>query len=144
MSLNYNKVILGGNLTRDPEIRFLNNDKAVGSFGLAVNHKYKTAQGEAKEETTFVDVECWGRTAENVGQYLAKGRSCLVEGRLKLETWDDKATGQKRSKLKVVAETVQFVGGEKREGGYSQGSNQASGPSVPVGSSVPADDEPPF
>lgn len=141
MSLNYNKVVIAGNLTRDPEIKF-NTQTAIGKFGLAINSKYKTKGGEQREETTFVDVECFGRTAELVGQYLAKGRGCLIEGRLKFDQWDDKETGQKRSKLKVVADSVQFVGG-KQEGGQAAAHSEATGPSVP--NQAPIDDsEAPF
>lgn len=107
--LNINKVMLAGNLTRDPEVRMLNEKSAVANFGLAINRRYKDKNGEKKEETTFVDAECWGSTAENVGKYLTKGSPCYVEGYLKLDQWDDKATGQKRSKLKIVADTVQFL-----------------------------------
>lgn len=110
MAMNLNRVLLAGNLTRDPQIRFLANEKAVGEFGLAVNRRFKDANGEAKEEVTFVDIEVWGRTAELVGQYLTKGKGCFIEGRLKLDSWDDKETGQKRSKLRVVADQVQFTG----------------------------------
>lgn len=108
MSLNFNSVIIAGNLTRDPQVRFLSNEKVVVDFGIAINRKFKSG-GESREETTFVDVEAWGRTAELVGQYLTKGRGCLVQGRLKLDSWEDKETGQKRSKLKVVADSVQFT-----------------------------------
>lgn len=107
---SFNKVILVGNLTRDPELRYTPKGTAIAKIGLAVNHKWKNEAGELKEEVTFVDVECWSRTAENVGQYMRKGSSMLVEGRLKLETWDDKQTNQKRSKMLVVAEAVQFLG----------------------------------
>jgi len=85
MSLNLNKVILAGNLTRDPQVRFFANERAVADFGLAVNRKFKTNDGQQKEEVTFVDIECWGRTAELVGQYLTKGRPAYIEGRLKLD-----------------------------------------------------------
>ena len=97
MAVNYNKVIIAGNLTRDPEVRSLSNDSAVANLGLAVNRRFRDRGGEYQEETTFVDVECWGRTAELVGQYLTKGRACLVEGRLKLDQWEDKE-GNRRSK----------------------------------------------
>jgi single-strand DNA-binding protein len=107
---SFNKVVLVGNLTRDPELRYTPKGTAIAKVGLAVNHKWKNEAGEMKEEVTFVDIEVWGRTAENVGQYMRKGSSMLVEGRLKLETWDDKQTNQKRSKMLVVGETVQFLG----------------------------------
>ena len=109
MALNLNRVTLAGNLTREPEVRFLANDKAVAKFGLAINRRFKDANGQQKDDTTFVDVETWGRTAELVGQYLTKGRGCCIEGRLKMENWEDKTTGQKRSKLIVVADAVHFT-----------------------------------
>ena len=144
MSLNLNRVTVAGNLTRDPEVRFLANEKAVANFGLAINHRYKTKEGERKEDTTFVDIEAGGRTAELVGQYLTKGRACYVEGRLKLDQWEDR-DGTKRSKLKVVADTVQFLGEPK--------GNDPAGPVPPkqraVKASVPVSggaelDQPPF
>jgi len=104
---SFNKVILVGNLTRDPELRYTPKGTAIAKLGLAVNRVWTSESGEKKEEVTFVDVDVFGRTAENVGQYMRKGRPILVEGRLRLEQWDDKQTGQKRSRLGVVAETVQ-------------------------------------
>lgn len=152
MSFNYNKVFLAGNLTRDPQVRFFANERAVADFGLAVNRRYKTADGQNKEETTFVDIEAWGRTAELVGQYLTKGRGCFVEGRLKLDSWDDKESGQKRSKLKIVADSVQFI--DSRAGGPAggasagseSGSDESSAPAPSRGPApaAPLDDEPPF
>jgi single-strand DNA-binding protein len=107
---SFNKVILVGNLTRDPELRYTPKGVAIAKVGLAVNRYWTTETGEKKEEVTFVDVDVFGRTAENVGQYMRKGRPILVEGRLRLDQWDDKQTGQKRSRLGVVAESVQFLG----------------------------------
>jgi len=107
---SFNKVILMGNLTRDPELRYTPKGTAIAKIGLAVNRVWTTDTGEKKEEVTFVDVDIFGRTAENVGQYMRKGRPIMIEGRLKLDQWDDKQTGQKKSKLGVVAETVQFLG----------------------------------
>src|SRR5207247_6579793 len=107
---SFNKVVLLGNLTRDPELRYTSNGKAIAKFGLAVNRAWTNEAGEKKEEVTFVDVDVFGRTAENVGQYMRKGSLMLVEGRLRLDQWDDKQTGQKRSRLGVVAEIVQFLG----------------------------------
>jgi len=107
---SYNKVLLMGNLTRDPEVRYTPKGTAIANLGLAVNRVYTTEGGEQKEEVTFVDIEVWGRQAETAGQYLAKGRPIFVEGRLKLDSWEDKESGQKRNKLKVVAERVQFLG----------------------------------
>ena len=107
---SFNKVILMGNLTRDPELRYTPKGTAIAKIGLAVNRVWTNEAGEKKEEVTFVDVDVFGRTAENVGQYMRKGRPILIEGRLRLDQWDDKQTGQKKSKLGVVAETVQFLG----------------------------------
>jgi single-strand DNA-binding protein len=112
---SFNKVILIGNLTRDPELRYTPKGMAIAKMGMAVNRKWRTEAGENKEECTFVDVDVFGKTAENVGHFLRKGSPLLIEGRLKLDSWDDKSTGQKRSKLGVVAETVQFLG-SKAEG----------------------------
>src|SRR5476649_89102 len=108
---SFNKVILVCNLTRDPELRYTPKGTAIAKIGLAVNRVWTNEAGEKKEEVTFVDVDVFGRTAENVGQYMRKGRPIMIEGRLKLDQWDDKSTGAKRSKLGVVAETVQFLGG---------------------------------
>lgn len=107
---SFNKVILVGNLTRDPELRYTPKGMAIAKIGVAVNRVWRNEAGENKEEVTFVDVDVFGRTAENVGQYMRKGRPILIEGRLRLDQWDDKQTGQKRSKLGVVAENVQFLG----------------------------------
>lgn len=106
---SFNRVILLGNLTRDPELRYTTSGLAVTDVGLAVNDKRKNANGEWVEETTFVDVTLWGRTAEVAGEYLGKGSPVLIEGRLKLDTWESKE-GEKRSKLKVVGEKMQMVG----------------------------------
>lgn len=106
--MNFNRVFLMGHMTRDPEIRHTNSQHAVCGFGLAVNRKFKGADGSAKEEVTFVDCEAWGRTAESIGKYFAKGRPIFVEGRLKFEEWEGK-DGSKRSKLKVVVEQFEFV-----------------------------------
>src|SRR5271168_3203868 len=114
---SFNKVILMGNLTRDPELRYTPKGTAIAKIGVAVNRVWTTESGEKKEEVTFVDVDIFGRTAENVSQYMRKGRPILVEGRLKLDQWDDKQTGQKRSRLGVVAETVQFLGSPGEGGG---------------------------
>ncbi|MEI6712761.1 MAG: single-stranded DNA-binding protein [Verrucomicrobiota bacterium] len=122
---NLNKVMLMGNLTRDPEIKYTPKGTAVADIGLAVNRVYSSDQGERREETTFVDVELWGRQAEIAGEYLKKGRPVYIEGRLKLDTWDDKQTGQKRSKMRVVGETLQLLGG--REGGAAGGDREDGG-----------------
>ena len=105
---SYNRVILVGNLTRDPELRYIQSGMAVTDVGLAVNDRRKTATGEWVDEVTFVDVTVWGRQAETVGEYLTKGSPVLFEGRLKLDTWEK--DGQKHSKLKVVCERMQMLG----------------------------------
>lgn len=153
MAVAINRVLLGGNLTRDPQVRFLANEQAVANFGLAINRRFKGSDGQMKEEVTFVDIEAWGRTAELVGQYLTKGRACFVEGRLKLDSWDDK-DGQKRQKLKVVADSVQFLDSGNRGGaggaaaeGEPAGDASAPSPSAKPSRPAPAsagDDEPPF
>ena len=111
---SFNQVILLGNLTRDVELKHTPSNQAVANIGLAMNRQYQTKDGERREETTFVDCEAWGRQAEVMAQYLSKGRPVFIQGRLKLDTWQDQQ-GQNRSKLKVVIENFQFVGG--REGG---------------------------
>jgi len=127
---NFNKVILMGNLTRDPEIRYTPKGTAIARLSLAVNRRYTTETGEPREEVTFVDVDAWGKQAEVIAQYCRKGKPLMVEGRLKLDTWDDKATGQKRSRLGVVLEGFQFVGGRREDeaGGAGGGVPPASAP----------------
>src|SRR5947209_19449399 len=112
---NFNKVILAGNLTRDPELRYTPKGVAIAKLGLAINRSWKNEAGETKEEVTFVDVDSFGRQAEVIAQYLKKGRPVLIEGRLRLDQWDDKQTGQKRSKLGVVLESFSFI--DSRGGG---------------------------
>jgi len=107
---NLNRVLLIGNLTRDPEIRYTPKGTAVVDIGLAINRVLGSEEGERREEVTFVDVVLWARLAEIAGQYLKKGRPVFIEGRLQLDTWDDKQTGQKRSRLRVVAEGMQLLG----------------------------------
>ena len=118
---NLNKVMLMGNLTRDPEVRYTPKGTAVAELGLAINRVFSAENGEKREETTFVDVTLWGRTAEIAGEYLKKGRPVFIEGRLQLDTWDDKQTGQKRSKLKVVGEGMQLIGSRGEGGGGGGG-----------------------
>ena len=113
---SYNKVLLLGNCTRDPEVKYTPKGTAVAELGLAVNRVYTADNGEKREETTFVDVTFWGRQAEIAGEFLKKGRPVFVEGRLQLDTWDDKQSGAKRSKLRVIAEGMQLLGG-RSEGG---------------------------
>ena len=116
-----NKVMLIGNLTRDPEVRYTPKGSAVADIGLAINRYFTLENGEKREETTFVDVVLWGRQAELAQQYLSKGRPVFIEGRLQLDSWEDKASGQKRSKLRVVGENMQFLGSPKDGGGDSGG-----------------------
>jgi len=160
---SFNKVILVGNLTRDPQVRYTTGGTAVAEIGLAVSRQWFDKQSnQRKEETTFVDVTLWGRQAEVAGEYLAKGRSVLIEGRLQLDSWDDKETGQKRSKLRVVCENMTMLGGRNEgggrpggqgggagsrggqpsDGGYSSESAPDSG--FDAGSSGPPSDEVPF
>jgi single-strand DNA-binding protein len=130
---NLNRVLLIGNLTRDPEIKYTPKGTAIAEIGLAINRVLPADEGgERREEVTFVEVTAWGKTAENVQKYLTKGRPVFVEGRLQLDTWDDKQTGQKRSKLKVVAETVQFLGSKAESAGSepSQGSQRRPTPAA--------------
>jgi len=134
---SFNKVVLVGNLTRDPELRYTPKGTAIAKIGLAVNRVWTNDAGEKKEEVTFVDVDVFGRTAENVGQYMRKGRPILIEGRLKLDQWDDKQTGQKKSKLGVVAETVQFLGSSGGAEGGAPAAPRAARPSAPSAPSAP-------
>ncbi|MEN3371156.1 MAG: single-strand DNA-binding protein [Verrucomicrobiota bacterium] len=133
---SFNKVILLGNLTRDPEVRYTPKGTAVTELGMAVNRVYTADNGEKREETTFVDVTLWGRTAEIAGEYLKKGRPVLIEGRLQLDSWDDKQSGQKRTKLKVVGEGLQLIGG--RPGGGGGGGGDEEGSSAPRSSNKSA------
>lgn len=113
---NFNRVILAGNLTRDPELRYTPKGIAIAKISMAINRSWRdTASGELKEEVTFVDVDAFGKQAETIGHYLKKGRPLLVEGRLKLDTWEDKQTSQKRSRLGVVLESFQFLDSGNRD-----------------------------
>ena len=122
---NLNKVMLMGNLTRDPEIKYTPKGTAIANFGIAVNRNYSTEGGEKREEVTFIDLEAFGRTAEIIGEYFKKGRPIFIEGRLKLDSWDDKQTGQKKSKLRVVVDSFEFLG--SREGGGGGGGPSGGG-----------------
>jgi single-strand DNA-binding protein len=149
---NLNKVMLIGNLTRDPELRHTPKGTAVSEISMAINRVWNNDQGQKQEETTFVEVTLWGRQAELAQQYLTKGRPVYIEGRLQLDSWDDKETGKKRSKLRVIGENMQFLSSGTGAGGNSGGGNyserpqqsssapqQRSGP--PQGASAaPADD----
>ena len=123
---NYNKIILVGNLTRDPQMRYLPSQMAVTDFGLAVNHKFKTKTGEDREEVLFIDCSAFGKAGEIINQYCQKGKQILVEGRLKYDTWEDKQGGGKRSKHSVVVDNFQFLGGA-REGGAGGGGGYNAG-----------------
>lgn len=143
MSFNLNKVQIAGHLTRSPECRQVGPDRTVCNFGIAINRRFKGKDGELKEEATFVDIEAWGRTAELVSQYLSKGAPAYIEGALKMDSWEDK-DGSKRSKLKVVADSVQFLGskpkGEETEAIPRQ---RAASASTPGGGAMDTD-SPPF
>jgi single-strand DNA-binding protein len=152
---SFNKVILLGNLTRDPEVRYTPKGSAVCDLGVAVNRVYTTDTGEKREEVTFVDVVLWSRLAEIAGEYLKKGRPIFIEGRLQLDTWDDKQSGQKRSKLRVIGETMQLLGSRPgggavpAEAGDEDRQARSGGkPSAPPAKSAapaePDDDEIPF
>lgn len=131
-----NKVILMGNLTRDPELRYTPKGTAVADLGIAVNRRVSDGNGNWSDETTFVDVTVWGNTAENVQKYLAKGRGVFVEGRLQLDSWEDKQSGQKRSKLKVVGENVQFLPDGKGGGARPQAAADPASSAPPKGGSA--------
>lgn len=147
-----NKVLLMGNLTRDPETRYTPAGRAVGDLRLAVNRRFKTGDGQDREETCFVDVVVWGRQAETCGEYLHKGSPVLVEGRLQYEEWEK--DGKKNSRLRVVAERVQFMGSPRdgdRGGGDSRPPSQeppsggsTSAPAPSDNSGLPDDDNLPF
>ncbi len=142
MAGNVNRVFLMGNLTRDIELRHTPGNQAVAKIGLAINRYYTTQEGEKREEVTFIDCEAWGRTAETMSKYLTKGRPVFIEGRLKLDQWEDKESKEKRSKLKVVVESFQFVdsraggpggpGGGGEEGGAPRSSGQGRPSARPV------------
>ena len=129
---SFNKVLLMGNLTRDPELRYTSGGTAVASFGLAVNRKFKQGE-EWKDEVCFVDITVWAKQGENCAEYLNKGSQAFIEGRLNYQTWEDKQSGQQRSKLEVVANNVQFLKkqGDKKDMGSGS-------------SNVPDDDDVPF
>lgn len=112
--MNYNRVIIGGNLTRDPELRYSQSGTAICKFGVAINETY-TTNGEKRQNTHFVDVTAFGRTGETINQYLKKGDPFFGEGKLEFSSWEDRSTGQKRNKLAVIVERFQFVGGSRRD-----------------------------
>lgn len=155
---SFNKVILLGNLTRDPEVRYTPKGSAVCDLGLAVNRQYTLESGEKREEVTYVDVVLWARLAEIAGEYLKKGRPIFIEGRLQMDSWEDKQTGQKRTKLRVIGETMQLLGSRPSGGGggggsdadssdegrQSRSSGTPSAPPKPAAAAEPDDDEIPF
>jgi single-strand DNA-binding protein len=153
---SFNKVILLGNLTRDPQVRYTPSGTAVAEIGLAINRTwFDQKTNSRRDETTFVDVTLWARQAEVAGEYLAKGRQVLIEGRLQLDTWEDKESGQKRSKLRVVCENMRMVGGrgdaaprgEGGRGGAARAGGETQEPTEEFGDTpqeAPPQDEVPF
>ncbi len=140
---SFNKVILMGNLTRDPQLRYTPSGAPVCNFDLAMNRAYTTQGGEKKDEVCFISVVVWGKQAESSGQYLAKGRSVLVEGHLQQRSWET-PEGQKRSKHEVVAERVQFLGGKPGANGNGGAPAEEAEPAMAGASRSPAEDEVPF
>lgn len=130
MAGNFNKVILVGNITRDIELRHTGNNQPLAKFGIACNRRWRSADGEQRDEVMFIDCEAWGKTAEMINQYFSKGRPILIEGRLKLDQWEDKETKAKRSKHVVVIEGFSFV--DSKPGGNAEGgaSNRAPRPAA--------------
>ena len=152
---SFNKVILLGNLTRDPEVRYTPKGSAVCDLGIAVNRVYTTDSGENREEVTYVDVVLWARLTEIAGEYLKKGRPVFIEGRLQMDTWDDKQSGQKRTKLRVVGESMQLLGSRPVGGGAAAetagedrqttaGGKASTPPPKSAGQTEPDEDEIPF
>lgn len=150
---SFNKVMLMGNLTRDPEVRTTPSGLTIAKLGLAVNRRYKTKEGEQREETTFVDIDAFGVQADVIQRYCSKGKALFIEGRLKLDQWQDAKTGENRSKLGVVLENFQFIGG-RSDGGdssgdggsdYSASSRRSDAPSsTSARNNVEEDDDVPF
>lgn len=144
---SFNKVILAGNLTRDPELRYTPKGTAVARITLAVNRSYAGEDGTRKEEVSFVDVDVWGKQAETLSKYMKKGRPLLVEGRLKQDTWEDKNTHQKQSKLKVVLESFSFIDSNRGDAGAPAAAPRAEAPAASgdsAESEPPSDDDVPF
>jgi single-strand DNA-binding protein len=152
---SYNKVLLMGNLTRDPQLKYTPAQMAICEFGLAVNRKWKSQSGEQKEEVNFIDCTAWGRTGEVINQYFTKGKPIFIEGRLKYDSWEDKQGGGKRSKVTVVVENFQFIGGKDggaggggQGGDYSEEGSQERAPARPPqrgrGAAPQAPQEAPF
>ena len=130
--VSMNRVMVAGNLTRDPVVRKTNGGTAVGNFGLAVNDRYATRQGEEREEVCFVEIEVWGKQAESCGQYLTKGAPAFVEGRLRSDRWEDRDTGKPRSRMLVRAERVQFLPAPNRAPGRSGGVTDTAAARAPA------------
>lgn len=153
---SFNKVILMGNFTRDPELRQTQSGTSVCRFSIAVNRSYNSQDGSTRDETCFVEVDSFGRTAENISKFFSKGRPILIEGRLRQDSWEDKQTGQKRTKLLVVLERFEFVGSREQGGGsygggYDGGDYSSSSPaprqsrqSAPARNEDLEDDDVPF
>ena len=155
MAASYNKVFLMGNLTSDPETRVTPGGLTITKLGLAVNRRYRTKEGEQREETTFVDIDAFGAQAETIQKYCTKGSGLFVEGRLRLDQWQDKTSGENRSKLGVVLDNFQFIGGRGSDGdhrggesdeGYTQSSppKRTSRPAAPAATDEFSDDDVPF
>jgi single-strand DNA-binding protein len=144
---SFNKVILMGNVTRDPELRYTPKGTAMAKIGLAVNRTWKSETGETKEEVTFVEIDAFGRSAEVLGQYIRKGSPLFVEGRIRMHQWDDKQTGQKRSRLGIDLENFQFIGAPRGEGGASEAPRRpmtsAAASAAPAAAATEADGPPP-
>ena len=152
---NLNKVMLIGNLTRDPELRVTPKGTAICQFSLAVNRKFKDESGGEREEVTYVDIEAWSKQGETIAKYCTKGRPLFVEGRLRLDQWEDKTTKEKRSRMKVVLENFQFLGGGRSEGGapggeggeartYAPRAGAAPKPAAPAAPQENLDEDVPF
>jgi single-strand DNA-binding protein len=140
---NYNRVILAGALTRDPELKYTPKGTAVAKIGMAINRSWKNEVGEKKEEVVFVDIDAFGKQAETIAQYVKKGRPLLVEGRLKLDQWNDKATKQKRSKLGVVLESFSFLDSKQDNAGAAP-QTAAPASATPEASAIDQEDTVPF
>lgn len=140
---NLNKVMLIGNLTRDPELRVTPKGTAICQFSLAVNRKFKDESGGEREEVTYVDIEAWSKQGETIAKYCTKGRPLFVEGRLRLDQWEDKTTKEKRSRMKVVLENFQFLGSGRSDGTAPAGGGEGGGSYAPRASSAPKPAAPP-
>lgn len=141
---SYNKVLLMGNLTRDPELRYAGNGTAICKIGLAINRRFQDQGGEWKEEVTFVDVTIFGKRGEAFAKFHTKGKSAFIEGRLRLDSWEDKNGGGKRTKLEVIAENWEFVGSGRGEGGGGASSGSGAGQGAEAEYNPPAVDDTPF